>query len=180
MKANVLNVDEFSGYEEMLLSDEWFAGGVSFGTDAAMYSMKLHEHDKYNGSLRARKSFFAFGNRIVCIGDGLENSLEGSELHTTLFQNAIAADDVCDAETFESESIVLGDKFGNAYFVRNAKVCLTKGLQHSFHEETDAPTEGYFERAYIDHGAVCTGSEADCYEYMVVIAPTKTDPWFFM
>ena len=175
MKANVLNVDEFSGYEEMLLSDEWFAGGVSFGTDAAMYSMKLHEHDKYNGSLRARKSFFAFGNRIVCIGDGLENSLEGSELHTTLFQNAIAADDVCDAETFESESIVLGDKFGNAYFVRNAKVCLTKGLQHSFHEETDAPTEGYFERAYIDHGAVCTGSEADCYEYMVVIAPTKTD-----
>ena len=175
MKANVLNVDEFSGYEEMLLSDEWFAGGVSFGTDAAMYSMKLHEHDKYNGSLRARKSFFAFGNRIVCIGDGLENSLEGSELHTTLFQNAIAADDVCDAETFESESIVLGDKFGNAYFVRNAKVCLTKGLQHSFHEETDAPTEGYFERAYIDHGTVCTGSDADRYEYMVVIAPTKTD-----
>mgnify|MGYP003302937139 CR=1 FL=1 len=29
--------------------------------------MKLHEHDKYNGTLRARKSFFAVGNRIVCL-----------------------------------------------------------------------------------------------------------------
>ena len=175
MKANVLNVDEFSGYEEMLLSDEWFAGGVSFGKDAAMYSMKLHEHDKYNGSLRARKSFFAFGNRIVCIGDGLENSLEGSQLHTTLFQNSIAAEDACPTAIMDAESLVLNDKFGNAYFVRNAQVCLSKGLQHSYHEETDAPTRGYFEKAYINHGAVCTGSESDCYEYMLVIAPTKTD-----
>ena len=172
MKANVLNVDEFSGYEEMLLSDEWFAGGVSFGTNAAMYSMKLHEHDKYNGSLRARKSFFAFDNRIVCMGDGLENSLEGSELHTTLFQNSIDAEDAAPTEYLDAESVVLNDRFGNAYFVRNANVCVSKGLQNSYHEETDAPTQGYFEKAYINHGSLCTG---DAYEYMVVIAPTKTD-----
>lgn len=175
MKANVLNVDEFSGYEEMLLSDEWFAGGVAFGTEAAMYSMKLHEHDKYNGSLRARKSYFAFGNRIVCIGDGLENSLEGSQLHTTLFQNSIDAEDACESEVMNSESIVLNDKFGNAYFVSGGKVCLSKCMQNSYHEETDAPTQGYFEKAYIDHGPVCTGSESDRYEYMVIVAPAKTD-----
>ena len=175
MKANVLNVDEFSGYEEMLLSDEWFAGGVAFGIEAAMYSMKLHEHDKYNGSLRARKSYFAFGNRIICLGDGLENSLEGSELHTTLFQNSIDASESGATEVLEGESIVLNDKFGNAYFVRGGEVCLNKGLQNSYHEETDAPTQGYFEKAYIDHGSVCTGSKADRYEYMVVVAPTKTD-----
>ena len=175
MKANVLNVDEFSGYEEMLLSDEWFAGGVSFGKDAAMYSMKLHEHDKYNGSLRARKSFFAFDNRIICIGDGLENSLEGSELHTTLFQNSIAPESAADSQMTAAEDLVVTDKFGNAYFVRDAEVCLSKGLQHSYHEETDAPTEGYFEKAYINHGAICTGSPADSYEYMVVIAPEKKD-----
>ena len=172
MKANVLNVDEFSGYEEMLLSDEWFAGGVAFGDEAAMYSMKLHEHDKYNGSLRARKSFFAFANRIICIGDGLENSLEGSELHTTLFQNSIPAESAMPSATLNAESIVLSDKFGNAYFVRDAEVCLSRELQHSYHEETDAPTEGYFEKAYINHGGVCSDKS---YEYMVVIAPTKTD-----
>ncbi len=170
MKANVLNVDEFSGYEEMLLSDEWFAGGLSFGQKAGMYSMKLHEHDKYNGSLRARKSFFAFENRIVCIGDGLENNHAESELHTTLFQNSIDAGSCCEPSVYSSDKVILSDRFGNAYFVKGADVVLTKGLQDSFHEETDAPTQGYFEKAYINHGVVCTGAEG--YEYLAVIAPT--------
>ena len=173
MKANVLNVDEFSGYEEMLLSDEWFAGGLSFGEQAAMYSMKLHEHDKYNGSLKARKSFFAFGNRIVCVGDGLENNHNGAELHTTLFQNSIDIDSCCEPSTYNSDKVVICDRFGNAYFVRNADVVLTKGLQNSYHEETDASTEGYFEKAYINHGTVCTGAEDDRYEYLAVISPTE-------
>lgn len=169
MKANVLNVDEFSGYEEMLISDEWFAGGVTFGKEAAMYSMKLHEHDKYNGTLRANKSFFAFGNRVVCIGTDLENALPGSELHTTLFQNSISPECAAPSATLNAESIVMTDRFGNAYFVRDAEVRLTKGLQHSYHEETDAPTEGYFEKAYINHGTVCSD---ESYEYMVAVQAT--------
>lgn len=166
MKANVLNVDEFSGYEEMLLSDEWFAGGTVFADEAAMYSMKLHEHDKYNGSLRANKSFFAFGNRVVCIGTDLENSLPGSELHTTLFQNSIAPEDATPSASLDAESLMVTDKLGNAYFVRDAQVRFSRGLQHSYHEETDAPTEGYFEKAYINHGGVCSG---ESYEYMMVV-----------
>lgn len=169
MKANVLNVDEFSGYEEMLLSDEWFAGGTVFGSEAAMYSMKLHEHDKYNGSLRANKSFFAFGNRIVCIGTDLENSLPGSQLHTTLFQNSITPEEAAPSASFRDESIVLTDRLGNAYFVRDAEVRLSKGIQHSYHEETDAPTEGYFEKAYIDHGSLCSDGS---YDYMVAVQAT--------
>lgn len=170
MRANVLNVDEFSGYEEMLLSDEWFAGGVTFGKEAGAYSMKLHEHDKYNGSLRARKSFFAFGNRIICVGDGLENRLEGAELHTTLFQNSI--DQTAELSETYTGDVTLTDRFGTAYFVKDAEVCLTRGLQHSFHEETDAPTEGWFEKAYIRHGTACGPDVEDCdddYEYMTVI-----------
>ena len=169
MKANVLNVDEFSGYEEMLLSDEWFAGGTVFGSEAAMYSMKLHEHDKYNGSLRANKSFFAFGNRIVCIGTDLENSLPGSQLHTTLFQNSITPEEAAPSASFRDKSIVLTDRLGNAYFVRDAEVRLSKGIQHSYHEETDAPTEGYFEKAYIDHGSLCSDGS---YDYMVAVQAT--------
>ena len=71
----------------MLLSDEWFAGGVSHKGVCGAYAMKLHEHDKYNGSLRAHKSFFLFGNRIIALGSDIENSLEGAPVHTTLFQN---------------------------------------------------------------------------------------------
>ena len=172
MKANVLNVDEFSGYEEMLLSDEWFAGGVSFGDNAALYSMKLHEHDKYNGSLKARKSYFAFENRIICIGDGLENKLENSELHTTLFQNSINSESCTEPVDFNGDCVTLSDKFGNMYIVRNAHVCLSKGLQNSFHEETDAPTQGYFEKAYINHGNICKDGS---YEYMVIVNPDDNE-----
>lgn len=177
MKADVLNVDEFSGYEEMLLSDEWFAGGAVFGDNAAMYAMKLHEHDKYNGSLRARKSFFAFEDRIVCIGTDLENNLAGSELHTTLFQNSIGPCGNIE-DISRTDLAVLSDRMGNTYFVKDAEVHSLKGLQHSYHEETDAPTVGYFEKAYIDHGTVCGKGIPECdddYEYMVaVVADAET------
>lgn len=192
MKANVLNVDEYSGYEEMLLSDEWFAGGVSHKGLYGAFAMKLHEHDKYNGSLRARKSFFAFGDRVVALGSDLENALPGSELHTTLFQNTITAEtptgvdgeDVSSlnySKETDSPLVVLKDRLGNSYLVRNARVRISRALQHSLHEETDAPTEGLFEKAYICHGTIVgRGAVAgdiymkEDYEYMVgILAPEE-------
>lgn len=189
MKSDVLNVDEFSGYEEMLLSDEWFAGGVTHKGTAGAYAMILHEHDKYNGSLRARKSFFTIGNRVIALGSDLENSLDGAELHTTLYQNTISPEDmsfidgmpVSDYEyrnEFVGDMTTLVDRLGNAYFVKDADVVVTRGLQKSLHEETDAPTEGHFEKAYIRHGAV-VGKDVkrckDSYEYMAVVHATEEE-----
>ena len=79
-------------------------------------------------------------------------------------------------ETYDGEMTVLQDRFGNAWFVKDARVEVSRGLQHSFHEETDAPTEGYFEKAWICHGdivgkGVIAGDKymKDSYEYMTVI-----------
>ncbi|MGN1046207.1 MAG: chondroitinase family polysaccharide lyase, partial [Candidatus Cryptobacteroides sp.] len=179
MKANVLNVDEFSGYEEMLLSDEWFAGGVSHKGGSGAYAMKLHEHDKYNGSLRARKSFFLFGNRIIALGSNIENHLEGAPVHTTLFQNTASEDGttVLDEMTLTGtvratsplkEKTVLRDRFGNAYFVRNGEVLVSRQLQHSLHEETDRPTTGFYEKAAIVHDG------GNSYEYMILVHPSES------
>lgn len=66
LRAKVLNVDVYSGMEEMLYSDEAFAGGLSQARLNGNFGMKLHEHDKYNGSHRARKSFHFFDGTIVC------------------------------------------------------------------------------------------------------------------
>lgn len=195
MKADVRNVDEFSGYEEMLLSDEWFAGGVTHKGNAGAYAMILHEHDKYNGSLRARKSYFAFDNRVIALGSDLENFLPGSSLHTTLFQNvlndpqrditgvnggAIAAREF--HHEYEGDLVTLQDRFGNAWFVKGGRVAVARGLQHSFHEETDAPTEGYFEKAYICHGDIVSKGAIDgnvymkdSYEYMTVVHATEAE-----
>jgi len=69
---------------------------------------------------------------------------------------------------------IVRDRFGNTWFVKDAKVVMTRSSQHSFHEETDAPTEGDFEKAYIYHWKVDRNGatedyDSDNYEYMTVI-----------
>lgn len=167
MKAEVLNVDEHSGYEEMLLSDEWFAGGVTHKGMNGAFAMKLHEHDKYNGSLRARKSFFAIGNRIICLGSDIENQLAGAPVHTTLFQNSLEGCDIDNlSSSVDKEKGVVRDNNGVVYIVRNAEIYYSAGIQKSLHEESDQPTEGKFEMAYINHGDIVKDGK---YEYMVIL-----------
>ena len=167
MKANVLNVDEFSGYEEMLLSDEWFAGGVTHKAANGAYAMKLHEHDKYNGTLKARKSFFAIENRIICLGSDIENGLEGAPVHTTLFQNSLEGVDTDNlTSSLDREKGMVIDNNGVVYIVKNADIHYFAGLQKSLHEESDKPTEGKFETAYINHGDIVKDGR---YEYVVIL-----------
>lgn len=165
MKANVLNVDEHSGYEEMLLSDEWFAGGVTHKGENGAFAMKLHEHDKYNGSLKGRKSFFAIGNRIVCLGSDIENSLTGSEVHTTLFQNSLKdIKETCTSVDYDNK--VITDHYGVVYRIRKGDIHYSSGMQKSLHEESDEMTEGRFETAYINHGDIVSEGS---YEYSVTL-----------
>ena len=164
MKANVLNVDEFSGYEEMLISDEWFAGGVTHEGRNGAYAMKLHEHDKYNGTLRAKKSFFVFENRIVCLGTDIENALAGAPVHTTLFQKSLKTSDKDTCCVYENG--VIRDHDGVTYIVKDADIHFRSGVQHSLHEESDKPVEGLFEVAYIDHGDIVKDGR---YEYVVIL-----------
>ena len=176
MKANVLNVDTYSGYEEMLLSDQTFVGGVSGAVSGGAFAMRLHEHDKYNGSLRADKSWFFFDNRIICIGSNIENAEQG-EVHTTLFQNfmndhseQISVNGVSCREfpslQTSSGKAVITDNLGNAYFVSDGECVATRSHQESLHEESDAPTENDFATAYINHGGVFSKGH---YEYMMVV-----------
>lgn len=176
MKADILNVDTCSGYEEMLLSDEAFAGGATHRGSHGAFGLKLHEHDKYNGSLRARKSWFLFDNRLVALGSDIENEADG-ELHTTLFQNflpgttaPVRVDGACVTEfpwrgEF-ADGCTLQDNMGNLFIVPRGRVVLTRERQHSLHEETDAPTENDFVKAWIDHGGVTHG---ESYEYLMVV-----------
>lgn len=177
MEASILNVDTFSGYEEMLLSDESFCGGVSFRQRHGAFGMILHEHDKYNGSLRARKSYFFFDNRIIALGSAIENALPRSRTHTTLFQCAIdeqhdsfiVDDRICTGTGHRfnlRRGAVLRDNYGTLYYVPRGHVRVTSSRQHSLHEETAQPTEGDFVTAYIDHGGKVHDAE---YEYMMVI-----------
>lgn len=182
MKADIRNVDTVSGYEEMLLSDEAFAGGVSHRGEDGLYAMKLHEHDKYNGSLRARKSWFFFGNRVVALGSNIENAAPG-RVHTTLFQNYLP--DRSDPILIDGGTVttfpcrmtlprggVVVDNLRNAYFVPRGEVVVTRQRQHSLHEERDTPTENDFTTAWIDHGGVIRDGG---YEYLMVVHATDDE-----
>lgn len=183
LKADIRNVDTFSGYEEMLLSDEAFVGGVSLGGRNGLFAMRLHDHDKYNGTLRAQKSVFLFDNRIVCLGSEIENAAEGG-VHTTLFQNFLEREsdpivvDGTEVTAFPYEAeltkgAVLRDNLRNLYIIPRGRVHVARSLQHSLHEETDAPTENDFATAWIDHGdgEVSGGG----YEYLMVIHATDDE-----
>ncbi|MEI7503019.1 MAG: polysaccharide lyase family 8 super-sandwich domain-containing protein, partial [Paludibacter sp.] len=181
LRADVKNIDADSGYEEELLSDESFAGSISLQNNQGAFGMKLHEHDKYNGSLHARKSVFFFDNRVVVLGSNIRSALPGKSVNTTLFQvflpkteNAIEVNGKSITEfpysnTLKSGQKELSDGNNNYFFVKQGSVMVSKSLQQSLDQETDAPTQNNFALAAIDHGVAPTNAS---YEYMALIQPT--------
>ncbi|MBI9063621.1 MAG: hypothetical protein JEZ14_16690 [Marinilabiliaceae bacterium] len=182
LRADIRNVDQFSGYEEMLFSDEAFAGGVHANNQNGVYAFILHEHDKYQGTLRARKSWFFFDDKIVCLGSGIENKNAERPTETTLFQNHLGkkdqavivnATELKSAELekrYEANHMWMMDNKGNGYLITAGSVYFRQGLQHSRDESSEKPTKGEFATAVIEHGKA---PEDATYHYCVIPATTQ-------
>lgn len=170
LKANVLNVDKYSGYEEMLFSDESFTGGLSHRNMNGLFAMILHEHDKYNGSHRARKSFHFFGNRIICLGSDIENTNTDYNTETTVFQ--VAATNETDKEYWNNYKIdneYWVDQLGTGYFIPNNKtnvVVFEKNFpQISRFQNSGEISSGNWVNLVLNHGK---GPKGASYEYVVL------------
>lgn len=181
LRSDVRNVDTFSGFEEMLLSDETYAGGLHLEGRNGMFAMKLHEHPKYEGSHRARKSAFFFEDRIVCLGTDIENANEAYPVDTTLFQahmpihgdpiwvnrpEAVRTFPYFQKMQLDNPAWIMDNK-GNGYYVAAGQtLSLSRTTQHSKHQATGADTAGDFAAAWLEHGhAPRNGS----YEYAVLV-----------
>lgn len=184
LRSNVRNVDTFSGFEEMLLSDETYAGGLNLEGHNGMFAMKLHEHPKYEGSHRARKSVFFFDNRIICLGSDIENTNTAYPTETTLFQSHLADQSSpiwvnshspirefpYTYEHVLGESIWLLDHLENGYYIpAGQRLSVSRSIQHSKHQAKDAGTQGSFAAAWLGHG--CAPQQGS-YEYAILV---KTD-----
>lgn len=164
LRADIRNVSDVSGYEEMLMSDEAFCNGLSLNGNG-IWGMKLHSHDKYDGSLHAHKSVFCFDERIICLGSNIRSATT-TETHTTLFQ--VHCDSLLSSSAFHRSPYA--DGLGAWYYPAPGQTLIhTAGLQHSLHEETDEPTEGFFELLAINHGIAPTNAS---YTYAISIADT--------
>lgn len=160
MKSNVYNLDEFSGIEEMLISDEAFAGGVDDGVNG-MFAMKLHGHPKYDGSHRAIKSYVMHDKFVICLGSDIQNDETDFPTHTVLFQKA--KDDTKNAKATDGGVV---DTKGNYYYSPN-EIILSSSYQNSVSKDGKTPTTGEFWQCYINHGNSPKNAQ---YEYSVTVS----------
>jgi chondroitin-sulfate-ABC endolyase/exolyase len=176
----------------MARSKEDFAGASSLLDLYGIFGMKLREENTINNTnytpdFKARKSVFAFGKRLICIGTDINNSNSDYSTETTLFQQSIASatekisangnfvlvnDYIFDSQT-PSSATVLSDLTGNYYRVSSRnRVKISGGEQVSAHNKTKAETSGNFVTARIDHGANPIDGH---YEYMIMLKPSPAE-----
>lgn len=173
LEANILNVDVFSGYEEMLYSDEAFAGGISQEHRNGAFGMKLHEHDKYNGSHRARKSFHFFDEVIVCLGSDIENTNNEYPTETTIFQLAVKDNAGHNYwKDYQGNGKYWIDPIGTGYYVPVAAKFEKNFPQYSRKQNTGEKTEGDWVSLTVDHGKAPKGGS---YEYAILPQTTQTE-----
>ena len=172
LQAKVLNVDRYSGMEEMLYSDEAFAGGLSQQKMNGNFGMKLHEHDKYNGSHRARKSYHFIDGMIVCLGSDIENANTEFPTETTIFQLAVTDKAGHDYwKNYQEDKKVWVDHLGTGYYVPTAIRFEKNFPQYSRMQNTGKETKGDWVSLVVDHGkAPKNGS----YEYAVLPQMNET------
>src|SRR5690606_38647363 len=136
---------------------------------------------KYNGSHRARKSFFFLGNRIIALGTDIENDDANHPTETTLFQRHLKRRDM--AMMLSTEGVLTGfplerticteefvwmtDPQGNGYVVPPGQTLkVSRQRQTSPHQKNDEPTVGDFAVAWLSHGSA---PRDETYEFAVLV-----------
>lgn len=165
LRAKIYNVDKYSGVEEMLYSDEAFAGGLSHFKTDGNFGMKLHEHDKYNGSHRANKSYHFFGDYIVALGSNIENNNQNFETETTVFQlNTDNTDSQTHWQEQESNQNYYIDHLDIGYFTPHPTKLIKTQNQISYRQNTGEKTIGNWISLLINHGKAPKNAS---YEYAI-------------
>lgn len=187
----------------MFRSNESFAGSTTLD-DNGIFGMILNEgkgtnadgpEDKvgYPGRLKAKKSVFSFGDKLICIGTNISSIDTKNLTQTNLFQNNLidtkiplyTASETIKKFPFKTElkqnsksDVWLTDAYGNGYHVlSNTPVQVKKEKQHSYHNKYSIntgsmnakgkgvkETEGDYATAWIDHGLA---PESASYQYVI-------------
>ena len=170
----------------MARSKENFSGSSSLEGKNGMFAMKLMERElkNFTPDFVARKSVFCFGNRMICLGTGINNSNFSYPTETTLFQSVFRKDstsifidgkkqnEMFHQELNDGKLHWIQDGYGNHYLVKGNNITVQIAQQNSRHEKTRAKTYGTFSSAWINHGKAPRDAE---YEYMVLIQPNSDE-----
>ena len=154
----------------MLYSDEAFAGGLSQNGENGNFGMKLHEHDKYNGSLRARKSYHFLNGTIVCLGSDIENVNTDYPTETTVFQLAATTPEFRSYwDAYQNNGTSYLDPNGVGYYLSKVTMKSAKFEknfpQTTVGERSVKPTTGNWVSLTLQHGKAPKGAS---YEYAIL------------
>lgn len=158
-----------------------FSGALSFHDgQSGMYACNFQEKNvgpNHNPSFVWRKSWFCFGDQIVCLGSDISNNDAANPTATTLFQGKLATQataitlDGNPVTEFPHSSTTTGahwmlDAFGTGYYVYpGADLKITRSTQSSANQSgSGLPTMADFSKAWLDHGSAPVGA---AYEYVV-------------
>uniref|UniRef100_A0AB33JMQ0 Chondroitinase family polysaccharide lyase n=1 Tax=Prevotella sp. GTC17262 TaxID=3236797 RepID=A0AB33JMQ0_9BACT len=170
LKARIYNVDTFSGLEEMLLSDQSFAGGLSQQGRNGNFGMILHENEKYNGSLWAHKSFHFIDGTIVCLGSDIKNKVAEYPTETTILQQAVSSSAQHDYwnQAVDSGNTCM-DALSTGYYYPDGATLRKNFPQLSRAEDTGKETKGDWVSLVIEHGKAPKNAQ-----YQYAILPNTT------
>jgi len=174
---------------DMLISDWWtasryysdksFLGGVKSDKNCGIYALSFHDTN-FDTSFKGKKSWFLLGDKIVCLGTGIENDDCENRTQTTLFQYPIEKDSIVkingralpdyEFNGEEGECVTVKDVYGNGYIVPNGNGFVLNKNKQSLIVDNGIATGNESVVAYIDHGLKPSAAE---YEY--VIFPKCTD-----
>ncbi|MFD1816654.1 chondroitin-sulfate-ABC endolyase/exolyase [Pseudarcicella hirudinis] len=175
----------------MFRSDETFAGAVTLGNNG-VFGMKLNEAKGSNadgtrenigfpGKLKANKSVFSFGDKLICIGTGISSIDTIHPVQTNLFQNFLGdtsmpvfSSENKSISTFPYQSSMevtgnsgkwLIDAYQNGYYILSSdKIEIRRQSQKSYNNaysvntgkmnpkaKNDTVTKGDYASAWIEH-----------------------------
>ncbi|QZT36747.1 hypothetical protein K5X82_16085 [Halosquirtibacter xylanolyticus] len=193
LQADMKKVDNVSGKEEMLLSDEAFCGGLNFEKKYGVWAMRLHQNVKYDASFKARKSVFFFDDKIVCLGSDIQNENSLFSTETTLFQTNLKGKDEpielnkkeinkfpyeWQNDVTERRDTYLKDNVGNFFYVPyRYNVVVERKHQISRDQSSKYRTENDFATAVINHGNAPSDAS---YEYVMLVQPSDSEVKHFM
>lgn len=181
LRANIINADDFSGVEEMLLSDEIFAGGTNLNNWQGLFAMKLHGSDKYDlGSFRAIKSWFMFDDLVVALGSNITNTIKDYPTQTTLFQNVLSdknaefdfggtksSDFPFERKWIGNNSLTVLDNRGIGFYIPDTKELeFTKMEQISRDQKDKTDTKGNVAKLIFNHGK---SPKNNTYHYVMLV-----------
>ena len=153
-----------------------FVGGVSLGEHGFFVQDLEAVPFTTPTDLRARKTYFFIGDRVLAMGTDILGGTRHDPTHTTIFQTRM---DSAGVETSVNGTVGTGlvpagktasliDSVGNSYFLATstAELVVTSTIQRSMTVKYE-PTVGAFVQAYLNHGIRPQG---DSYQYVLIPA----------